>query len=147
IDHGWDAKRFLEQTCTKAGLHPSLWKDVDTTLFTFEGDSVRGRLQQEQKGDVERPAPWFTAEDLSAYREFCRQNINALAFGATPNYYLPGVADGTVSGVLLTIRAGTKGRPIDVSRISLRPGLPLQSTLFTLAQDAAQSLFKQGISI
>ena len=25
LDYGWDSRRFLEQVCIKAGLHPSLW--------------------------------------------------------------------------------------------------------------------------
>jgi AmmeMemoRadiSam system protein B/AmmeMemoRadiSam system protein A len=148
LDHGWDARRFLEQTCTKAGLHPSLWKDEETILFTFEGDSVRGRLQE---ANVERALeplpPWFTDQELAAYAEFCRQNISALARGATPTYYLAGANDGTVNGIVLIVRIANDTRDVRTSRISLRPGLPLQSTLFTLAQDAAQSLFKQGLTL
>src|SRR5262245_59375184 len=40
-EHAWDAETFLEQVCVKAGLHPSLWKEDDTSLHTFEGLSVR----------------------------------------------------------------------------------------------------------
>lgn len=43
VDHNWDARRFLDQVCVKAGLHPSSWKDAETALFTFEGDPIRGR--------------------------------------------------------------------------------------------------------
>src|SRR5207245_640594 len=44
VEQGWDARRFLDQVCVKAGLHASLWKDDATTLFTFEGSALRGRV-------------------------------------------------------------------------------------------------------
>ena len=41
-EHNWDSRRFMERTCLKAGLHPTLWKDDETALQTFEGLSFRG---------------------------------------------------------------------------------------------------------
>jgi AMMECR1 domain-containing protein len=35
---GWDAKKFLEQTCLKAGLPPSAWRDKDTEILWFEAE-------------------------------------------------------------------------------------------------------------
>jgi AmmeMemoRadiSam system protein A len=34
----WNRKRFLEQTCLKAGLGASAWKDPQTIIHTFEAD-------------------------------------------------------------------------------------------------------------
>ncbi len=34
----WDRKRFLEQTCLKAGLPGSAWQDPRTIIHTFEAD-------------------------------------------------------------------------------------------------------------
>jgi uncharacterized protein (TIGR00296 family) len=31
----WDVKTFLEQTCLKAGLPRSAWRDPDTQLWSF----------------------------------------------------------------------------------------------------------------
>src|SRR5207302_6922083 len=44
VEHDWDSRRFLEQVCVKAGLHPSLWRDDATALLTFEGQALRGRV-------------------------------------------------------------------------------------------------------
>jgi AmmeMemoRadiSam system protein B/AmmeMemoRadiSam system protein A len=145
VENGWDAERFLEQTCTKAGLHPSLWKDDDTALFTFEGESVHGRVQDAGRDLPESSPPWFSQAELDAYAEYCRQNIVSLAVGATPNYYLPGIPDATVSGALLLVRVHADSPPIHFGQISLRPGLPLQSTLFSLAQNAVSVLIRRGL--
>ncbi|HMC90226.1 MAG TPA: AmmeMemoRadiSam system protein A, partial [Gemmataceae bacterium] len=59
-DHNWDAKRFLEQVCVKAGLHPSLWKDDATSLMTFEGMPIRGRIKDAlEQADFSEPAFFF----------------------------------------------------------------------------------------
>src|SRR5262249_6688023 len=88
------------------------------------------------------PAPWFSAQELAVYAEYCRQNVLALVMSATPNYYLPGVPDGSVSGVVVTVHTSNAPRTIQSSQISLRPGVALQSTLFSLSQQAAQSLLQ-----
>lgn len=31
----WDATKFLEQTCVKAGMEPQCWKEEDTDIFSF----------------------------------------------------------------------------------------------------------------
>jgi len=36
-DYGWDAKTFLDHTCTKAGLSENAWHDPRVELLTFEG--------------------------------------------------------------------------------------------------------------
>lgn len=35
-DHHWDRETFLEQTCAKAGLPLSAWKEPDTEIYRFE---------------------------------------------------------------------------------------------------------------
>jgi AmmeMemoRadiSam system protein A len=37
-EHGWDAETFLKQTCLKAGLPPSAWKDPDCEVEAFEAE-------------------------------------------------------------------------------------------------------------
>ncbi len=34
----WDRITFLEQTCRKAGLHGSAWKDPETIIYIFEAE-------------------------------------------------------------------------------------------------------------
>lgn len=36
-EYGWDARTFLDHTCTKAGLPPGCWRREDVEAFTFEG--------------------------------------------------------------------------------------------------------------
>jgi AmmeMemoRadiSam system protein B/AmmeMemoRadiSam system protein A len=145
VEHNWDSHRFLEQVCVKAGLHPSLWKDDATALLTFEGESLRSRVFDPAGGNgLGNTAPLFGPEELTAYANFCRGNIALLLNGATPNYYLFGVSDGHVSGAILVVRRQRSRPTLTFSQISLRPGMPLQSTLFTLAQTAAQALANQG---
>jgi AmmeMemoRadiSam system protein A len=37
-EHGWDAAKFLEQTCLKAGLPPSAWKEPGCEVEGFEAE-------------------------------------------------------------------------------------------------------------
>jgi AmmeMemoRadiSam system protein B/AmmeMemoRadiSam system protein A len=146
VENDWDAGRFLEQVCIKAGLHPTLWKDDATIVFTFEGEPIRGKVVQSNiPADQPRSQTFFGSNDLFAYAEFCRSNITATLWGATPSYYLFGAPDGNVTGVVLSL--GTKDAPgeMHLSQLSLRPAVPLQSTLFSLSQAAAQNLANQGI--
>src|SRR5439155_22347307 len=94
-----------------------------------------------------RPRFLFSAEQLPAYAEFCRRNILLLLAGATPDYYLFGMPDGHVNGLALVVERSGRSTPLYLSQISLRPGMPLQSGLFSLAQTAARSLASQGIQL
>ena len=38
LQHGWDRERFLEQTCMKAGLSPTAWKDSEVGIETFTAE-------------------------------------------------------------------------------------------------------------
>jgi len=36
--YGWDRLEFLEETCLKAGLPPTAWKDKNTNIYIFSAD-------------------------------------------------------------------------------------------------------------
>jgi AmmeMemoRadiSam system protein A len=38
VEHGWDAERFLDETCGKAGLAPGAWRQAGTRLELFTAD-------------------------------------------------------------------------------------------------------------
>lgn len=38
-EFGWSREKFLSETCRKAGLEPSAWKDAETRLCTFTAQS------------------------------------------------------------------------------------------------------------
>ena len=142
IDNEWDSHKFLNQVCVKAGMHPTAWLDDGTALFTFEGEVIRSPLSERTEvRAIERRPALCRQEDLAAYANFCGSNIGALLSGATPNYYLFGAADGDVNGVILALQRG--GEATYFWQLSLRPGVPLQSTLYGLSQNAAQALAKQ----
>ena len=62
VDHGLDARTFLEQVCIKAGLPTDAWKDDDTKLLVFEGDAIHGRLAEMSDGAGRaRRRPWPAA--------------------------------------------------------------------------------------
>jgi AmmeMemoRadiSam system protein B/AmmeMemoRadiSam system protein A len=144
VDNGWDARRFLDQVCVKAGLPPTAWREDDTQVFTFEGHALHGTTAGAEP-IADRLAP-CRAEDLAAYADFCRNNLYALLTRATPNFYVWGAPDGTVSALVLTVLRSDTGEALHLSQTSLRPGLPLQSTLFALVQAAAQALAARRIT-
>ena len=142
VDNGWDAREFLDHVCVKAELPPTAWREDDTVLFTFEGQSFRGRLAG--AAVPHRPPP-CRPEELAAYADFCRRELAALLTGATPSYYCWGVPDGSVHGVALVVR-GPQGVVESFSHVSLRAALPLQATLLSLVQAAAARLAARGVT-
>ncbi len=142
VENNWDARRLLDQVCVKAGLPPTAWKE-DTALLTFEGEVLHGRLAappDEEGAATDRwPGP-CRPEDVSAHADFCRGNLLALLTGSIPNYYFVGASDGMVTGVVFRLHWQGASGTLDFNQFSFRPGLPLQSTLFTMTQWAAQRL-------
>ena len=146
VEHDADAEGFLRMVCRKAGLPSSAWQDDNTQLLTFEGHSIEGDFDTDVIGQFpsHKDAP-LTADELQRTNDFCKQNVIALARGAIPNYYLPGVPDGTVVGVAVCVDIPGRDTPLRISNFNLRPGLPLQSTLFKLCEVSAEGLKAAGI--
>jgi AmmeMemoRadiSam system protein B/AmmeMemoRadiSam system protein A len=146
VDNELDAVQFLEQVCQKAHLHPTAWQDDDTHLGTFEGHAIAGPFAP----DVAHHAtavcrPFMTATDVAQLADHCRENIVALLQGAMASCYLLEGVDGNVQGMAITVQVPGNPQPIQLSRLSLRPGLPLQSTLYGLAEGAARALASPGL--
>ncbi len=38
VEWRWDSKKFLEQTCWKAGLTPDMWMDKGTKIYKFQAE-------------------------------------------------------------------------------------------------------------
>jgi AmmeMemoRadiSam system protein A len=38
LEFGWSSEKLLSETCRKAGLEPSAWKDPETRLFLFTAE-------------------------------------------------------------------------------------------------------------
>jgi AmmeMemoRadiSam system radical SAM enzyme/AmmeMemoRadiSam system protein B/AmmeMemoRadiSam system protein A len=145
VEHKFDARRFLEQVCLKAGLPANAWKHDDTRLWTFEGYAIRGRLADTlpsaAAADTTRPSP----EELKTLTEFCRRNLKALCMGATPSFYMPGAYDGGACGLALQVGLPNTAELVQSSMMGLRADKPLQSTLYTLVEGLAGALRKRRV--
>ncbi len=144
VEHGLDAAGFLRQVCLKAGLPPYAWREDDTTLVTFEGYAIRGKLKS-ALGEMASRLPEVAAggptpKELGDLVAFCRRNVLDLARGFTPSFYLPGGFDGGVCGAVLTMRLPRVTEPLTYPKLLLRGELPLQATLFELCESAARRL-------
>lgn len=144
VEQGYDAETFLQQVCRKAGLASTAWHEEETQIQTFEGVSIPGAFAV----DVGAPADFeershFTAAEIQQLAVACGENILALLRGATPSYYLPGCADGTVQGAALTLQLIGHPESLQFFRLSMRPGMPLQGTLFGLCEAATSAVNQQ----
>jgi len=139
VDHNLDAKGFLEQVCLKAGLPTNAWLQDDTVLMTFEGRAIRGKLSP-TAGEAGIPAGGPTQEQVAALAEFCRSNVWALFYGSTPNCYMSGGFDGGVSALAISVGKPGTSQAVICSKLSLRPEMPLQATLFALTEATARTL-------
>jgi AmmeMemoRadiSam system protein B/AmmeMemoRadiSam system protein A len=144
-EHDWDSRTFLEHACQKAGLHPSLWKDDDTTVSVFEGEELIGRVGDYVEAMVAPPI--VDREELSRLFDFCWDNIVALFRREMIKYFHPGLRDVAVHGVLLRLKAPAAPEPIQLVNVSLRSGSPVQNTLVQFAQLGAHQLAAHGIRL
>lgn len=145
-ENGWNAREFLGHVCRKAGLPTTAWLDDDTRLLRFEGRMLPGDFNTDVLADSEtQPVYPFTPDELATLAQQVRANVIALAHGATPNYYLPGCPDGTVQGIAISVQQPDDDRPWRTFQMSLRPGIPLQATLFKMAETAATSLRRDAV--
>jgi AmmeMemoRadiSam system radical SAM enzyme/AmmeMemoRadiSam system protein B/AmmeMemoRadiSam system protein A len=145
VELGWDAESFLRQVCRKAGLPSTAWQDDQSELQTFEAHVIEGPFDAASLPAKSLAPPHrFAVEQLDKLEEHCRVNILSLIRGATPNYYLTGCDDATVQGVILTVTLPGSSLANAFPQISIRPGVPVQSTLFQLCEAAARWLGQQA---
>jgi AmmeMemoRadiSam system radical SAM enzyme/AmmeMemoRadiSam system protein B/AmmeMemoRadiSam system protein A len=149
MENGWDGETYLRQVCRKAGLPTSAWESDDVELVTFESREFGGEFDLEALPPDELPTAKmryarFTAGlepvDFEMLEQHARMNVNAMVRGATPHYYMPGGADGDVPGLALTVSWPGAVEPLSVMQLSLRPGVPLQSSLFQLCETIAKRI-------
>ena len=51
VEWKWDSKKFLDQTCWKAGLTPDMWMDLKTEVYKFQAEIFH---ELEPRGKIER---------------------------------------------------------------------------------------------
>jgi AmmeMemoRadiSam system radical SAM enzyme/AmmeMemoRadiSam system protein B/AmmeMemoRadiSam system protein A len=145
VEQGWDAEQFLRGVCRKAGLPETAWLSADTKLQRFAGRSLHGGFSANTLLECSKPRPGIMNRvELGRLQDLVVSNLSAFASGATPTYFFQEVPDGTVNGLVLSIFTEISKRPLlHMIRLSLRPGLPLQSTLFEMTQ-AAMNVLQQN---
>ena len=147
IENDYNSETFLQQVCLKAGLSPTDWKEDNTQLATFEGNVIAGSFDRSL---LPQNAPLhqrrFRDEEIEQMAAWCGHNVWATCRGAVPTYYLPGGADGSVEGVNLRVEIHGRDEPLQLARLSVRRGVPLQATLFQLCATAGQQLQVEGFS-
>ncbi len=150
IEHNLDAETFLQHVCLKAGLPPTTWKEDDVSLWTFEGQVMGGAfaeivdLEAHGFNGAESSAPLLSETEIAGLADFCRDNLLAILRGATPSYYAFGMPDANVNGVVAAVRDAEGRSLLQASKWSLRQPVPLQSTLYHLAEEMARSLGAAG---
>ena len=143
-DHSLDAEGFLRQVCLKAGLLPNAWKEEACRLCTFEGHAIHGDLVDQAAG-AKPPVPMFTDEQFATLLQFCRDNIASILRDAVPNYYVPSCPDGMINGAAIRLRRSGGSNLLQTIKFSFRPGVPMQGSLFSLADEVAKTLQAQGV--
>jgi AmmeMemoRadiSam system radical SAM enzyme/AmmeMemoRadiSam system protein B/AmmeMemoRadiSam system protein A len=149
-EHNLDAEGFLEQVCHKAGLPASAWQDDNAELMTFQGHAIEGELRSvlQTAGSSLAAAALPRgprAADVTTLADLCRQNLHALALGATPAFYVPGAFDGGVQGIVLSVQLPGGAERIDCSQFNIQGEIPLQSTLFELTKATLDLLRRSNI--
>ena len=145
VENNYTAEQFLQQVCLKASLPPTAWQEDETQLSTFEGIAISGPIEADpaRPGAMTPVAP-FTGEQLERLAKACAENVFALLRGATPSYYIPDCPEGSVWGIAMMVAESEGQEVIEISRLAMRDPIPLQSSLFSLCQGAAQTLQARG---
>lgn len=126
--------------CERANLAATAWHHPEVSVTTFKTMGINRPLESELiKRGTFVPAKPFSPETLENLAASCAQNVFAFLRDATPSYVLPNCPEGTVSGVGILVADPKREGMVEVSRIELRSGVALQSTLFGLSQAAANA--------
>lgn len=145
-ERNWNATQFLQAVCRKAGLPTDAWKHPNARVMTFEGVAVSGPFEAVQADPASLAAPDpLTQEQLAQYLQLAANNVALIAQGATPSYYVPELPDMTVHAIIVSMQWGEENdlKQGNAIQVSVRPGMPLQSTLFQMCQSVAQILSRQ----
>jgi AmmeMemoRadiSam system protein B len=140
VEAGLDAEGFLEQVCVKASLPPTAWKEADVAVSTFEGRVIGGAFDPDIAAAAAPPSARVTAEGLARLTAHCADNLDALLRHRHAGCYTLQAPDGSVNAISLAVRHPDGTELARLARVSLRPGLPLQATLFGMVEQAAARL-------
>jgi AmmeMemoRadiSam system protein B/AmmeMemoRadiSam system protein A len=159
LEYNMDAQTFWEAVCRKAGLPNDAWLDDRSLLHSFEGRAICGPLSATENIDKKTAdemifaakfnhgpsnTEWYLSpSDLLDIQRVCLETFQSMVDGISPASYFPGLFDGNVSGISLAFHL--PDRPVlVVSKISVRPDIPFQSSLIELLRVLGQQVQKFG---
>lgn len=148
-ERDWDAERFLQAVCTKAGLPSTAWESDAASLMTFEGETLSTSMADALPAELPAAqAPPLNAEQLAGYAQVVGQNIVAMVTGGTPSYVITHLPDTTANAIVLSLewqddQSQEPAHQGSALQVSFRPGVALQSTLYQMCQQAAQRFYEQ----
>ncbi len=146
IDHGWNSEEFLNQTCIKAGLPPTAWKDQGTKLFRYQGKSCAAKLTEVTSEPVEIPVQQILSpREFAQYLQYVQSTIETLIKGQVPSYYCAAVSDSNIQGLALVLSKVDSDEELILSKWTLKQSFPMQSTTFSLCQQLAQIVERQNL--
>ncbi|MDG1897608.1 MAG: AmmeMemoRadiSam system protein B [Fuerstiella sp.] len=141
VERNWDSRTFLDQVCHKAGLPVTAWQQPDTELTRFEGRLIEREFDasvlDDNAADLQHP---FSQSDVATLADFAKTNIVAAYQGAVPGCFPANCSDGTVDGIAIRLLFPGTDLQATFSRIQIRHGFPLQTTLLQLTGAAANWL-------
>lgn len=142
IEQNWNATEFLDAVCRKAQLLDNTWKNRDAVVETFEAKCIEGAMEPDCLPETIPPsrAPG-SVRSLLRLKQVVVENIIAMNKGMTPNYVVLDAMDGTVNGIVLSVH-NSEDKSVLASWIqtSIRPGIPLQASVFELSKSVAKAL-------
>lgn len=139
----WDAREFLDAVCRKAGLPPAAWREDDAEVSVFDGVDFGAPFSDALEFDVSKEPVVLDPQELDELSGWVRHNVNAIQEGATPLFYCANAKDGNVLGVTVSITSD-QGETANWMRVSLLKGIPLQTTLYEMAQTVAAEASRFG---
>tara|TARA_R110002111_G_scaffold107056_2_gene165454 strand:- start:16961 stop:20143 length:3183 start_codon:yes stop_codon:yes gene_type:complete len=146
LDHGWNAEEFLNQTCIKAGLSPTAWKDPGTTLLRYQGVSCSAKLAEMISAPIESSLHQILGQrEFAQYLQYVQSTIEALMNGQVPSYYCPSVSDANIQGVALLLTKTDTNEELALSKWTLKQSFPMQSTVFSLCQQLVQVIASHNL--
>lgn len=144
VEHGWNSEEFLSRTCVKAGLPPTAWREGDTGVTRFPGESVCGPVGL-AASDLPERGNIFSPREFAQYAQHTRRSVETLVSGGVPLYYVPEVSDENVSGLAVVLGAEGEEPIVTASRFNWRGTVPLQSTLHGLCEQLSRVVRQSGL--
>ncbi|MCU0720044.1 MAG: AmmeMemoRadiSam system protein B, partial [Pirellula sp.] len=142
VEQAWNASEFLDASCRKAQLLDGSWKHADAVVETFEAKCIEGKMESDCLPETipSSRAPG-SIKSLLRLKQVVVENIIAMTKGMTPNYVALDAMDGTVNGIVLSVHNSDDKKVIaSWIQTSIRPGIPLQASLFELSKSVAKTL-------